>query len=38
MAGFFDPFNPMLWIVAGLALVAISFIFIMFKWFIGKKY
>lgn len=38
MAGFFDPFNPMLWIVAGGVLVLIVFIFIMLKWFIGKRY
>lgn len=38
MPGFFDITNPMLWIVGGGVIVLFTFIMILFKLFIGKKY
>ena len=34
----FNLLNPMLWIIAGGALILIVFILILFKLLIGKKY
>ncbi len=38
MTSFFNPYNPMLWIIAGVSIIIIIFIMIMFKLVIGKKY
>lgn len=37
MADFFNLLNPTLWILTGLALVVILFVFITFKWLLGRK-
>lgn len=38
MPWFFDFLNPMLWIVSGGVLVFLIFLFILFKWLLGRKY